>query len=57
MKIDKPVAAHFNKPSHSLTDLAIMVLEVAKTQIYVREESYWIYQLQSLHPGGLNIEP
>ena len=59
MKIDKPVAAHFNKPSHSLTDLAIMVLEVMRSQnsdLRKRRESYWIYQLQSLHPGGLNIE-
>ena len=60
MKIDKPVAAHFSKPSHSLTDLAIMVLEVMRSQnsdLRKRRESYWIYQLQSLHPGGLNIEP
>lgn len=37
-----------------------MVLEIMRSQnedIRKRRESFWIYQLQSLHSGGLNIDP
>ena len=59
-RVDKPVAAHFNRPGHSLADLTIMVLELMRSHnpdLRKKRESYWIYQLQSLHPRGLNLDP
>ena len=55
--IHKPVSAHFNSSDHNLKRLSIMVLEVMRGQnedMRKMRESFW---LQSLHPGGLNIDP
>ena len=56
--IDKPVAAHFNKPGHSSTDLAVMVIDQLWGNYSVlrkiREER-WITILQTASPGGLNL--
>ena len=48
----------FNSPGHSLDDLRIVVLEVKKScdeSLRRRRESYWIKQLRSLHPEGMNL--
>ena len=57
--IYKPVANHFNSPNHHTTHLS-MVLEVMRSRnvdLRRRRESFWVFQLQSLHPGGLNLDP
>ena len=44
--IEKPVAAHFCSPNHTLSDLTIMVLEQMRSQddlLRKRRESFWIY--------------
>ena len=56
---EKPVAGHFNSPGHSLDDLRIAVLEVMTSfdvSLRRRRESYWIKQLRSLHPEGMNLD-
>ena len=56
-RIYKPVSAHFNSSDNDLKHLSIMVLEVMRSQnedMRKMRESFW---LQSLHPGGLNIDP
>ena len=57
-KLDKPVASHFNQPDHSLEDLRVMGIEkiknYSKRQRKLRE-SYWIFELRTLMPEGLNI--
>ena len=58
--LDKPVSAHFNSSDHNLQHLSIMVLEVMRSQnedIRKMRENFWIFHLQSLHPGGLNLDP
>ena len=58
--IEKPVAAHFCSPNHTLSDLTIMVLEQMRSQddlLRKRRESFWIHLLGSLHPTGLNVDP
>ena len=58
-RTEKPVASHFNSPGHSLDDLRIAVLEVMRSfdeSLRRRRESYWIKQLRSLHPGGMNLD-
>ena len=60
-KLDKPVAAHFNQPDHSLEDLRVMGIEKiedhnnSKKRRKLRER-YWIFELRTLTPEGLNIE-
>ncbi len=44
MKTDKPVAAHFCQPDHSFDDLEMRGIEM----------SYWIFELRTLTPNGLN---
>ena len=59
-RCDKPVAAHFCSTDHSLSHLTILVLEQMRSEnelLRKRRESYWIHQLQSLHPTGLNLDP
>ena len=55
---DKPVAAHFNSPQHTLEDLQVMVIE----QLWKRDtplrkirESKWITLLQTYQPLGINL--
>ena len=58
--IEKPVAAHFCSPNHTLSDFTIMVLEQMRSQddlLRKRRESFWIHLLGSLHPTGLNVDP
>ena len=58
-KIEKPVAAHFTQPDHSLEDLQVMGIE----KIYCEDatlrklhESYWISTLGTMAPTGMNID-
>jgi len=62
--LDSPVARHFNKTPHSYhRDVRIQVLEFIKqdrtmdsTTTYRRQrEFWWIHQLKSLEPLGMNI--
>ena len=60
-KLDKPVAAHFNQPDHSLEDLRVMGIEKIEDYNNTRKrrklrERYWIFELRMLTPEGLNIE-
>lgn len=60
---DTPVSRHFNLPDHSTDKLRIQVLEfirqnrdLASTTEYRRKrEFWWIHQLKSLEPLGINI--
>ena len=58
-KVDKPVAAHFNQPDHSMGDLEVMGIEKIHSDDARRRkyrESHWIYELATLTPSGLNID-
>ena len=60
-KLDKPVAAHFNQPNHSYEDLRVIGIEKVKDRNNSRKwkklrERYWIFELRTLTPEGLNIE-
>ena len=58
-RTEKPVAGHFNSPGYSLDDLRIAVLEVMRSfdeSLRRIRESYWIKQLRSLHPEGMNLD-
>ena len=58
-KVEKPVAAHFNLPRHSMDDLTIMVIEKIwreDVQLRRRRESYRIHHLRSVAPEGMNLE-
>ena len=60
-KLDKPVAAHFNQPDHSYEDLRVMGIEKIEDHNNSRKrrklrERYWIFELRTLTPEGLNIE-
>ena len=58
-KLDKPVSFHFNQPDHSIEDLKVMGMEKinnnSKKQKKLRER-YWIFELRTLTPEGLNID-
>ena len=58
-KIDKPVAAHFTQPDHSLEDLQVMGIEKIHhedTTLRKLRESNWISTLGTLAPTRMNIE-
>ena len=57
-KTDKPVAAHFNLPDHTLDDLQVMGIEKFHddTEWRKHRESYWIFTLDTLAPTGMNLE-
>ncbi|KAI8495640.1 hypothetical protein Bbelb_266120 [Branchiostoma belcheri] len=63
-KKDTPVSAHFNQTHHSMGDLEILGIEKLcytgnedlTRQRRLQRESYWIHQLRTLHPDGLNQE-
>ena len=60
MKIQKPVAEHFNRRGHSMEDLTIMVIEkIPKRDVQTRRgrekhERKWIGTLHTLDPLGMN---
>ena len=56
---DKPVAAHFNQPNHSLDDLQVMGIEKIHTnnaKWRKQRESYWIFTLDTMTPTGMNLD-
>jgi len=55
-KLEKPVASHFNQPDHSLEDLAIEKIQRDDTTCRRHRESYWIFELATLAPSGINID-
>ena len=59
-KTEKPVAAHFTLPDHSVDDLEVMGIEKIRegdtTQWRKLREKYWIFNLKTLTPSGLNLE-
>ncbi len=58
-KLDKPVAAHFNLPDHTIDDLEVMGIEKIHSNDPGRRrlrESYWIFELETMAPRGLNLE-
>ena len=58
MKIQKPVAKHFNRRGHSMEDLTIMVIEKLRNndiQFRRRRERFWIDKLGCMAPEGMNL--
>ena len=51
-----PVSQHFVSPGHSLADpkfISLTTIQVGK-KIRQKKESFWIRELQTLHPKGIN---
>ena len=59
-KTEKPLAAHFCQPDHSIDDLEVRGIEKIRdhgsTQWRKHRESYWIFQLRTLTPNGINLD-
>ena len=52
-KTEKPVAAHFCQPDHTMEDLEVMGIEKIhrnSKQWRKERESYWIFTLRTLSP-------
>ena len=57
-KLEKPVAAHFSQPGHSAGDLQVCGIEKIHRDSATwrkQRESYWIFELRTLIPNGLNL--
>ena len=55
---EKPVAAHFNFPGHSVEDMQVMVIDqLWKRDTTLRKirESKWISTLETYQPKGMNL--
>ena len=57
-KLEKPVVNHFNQLDHSLEDLKEMGIEIDSNNTEWRKlrEHYWIIELRTLTPEGMNID-
>ena len=58
-RLEKPVAAHFSQPDHSAVDLEVRGIEKIhrdNMQWRKQRESYWIFELKTLIPCGLNLD-
>ena len=61
-KRDSPVALHFNKDTHTVSALRCEIIESLKGNpeedtskaLRDRREQFWIHQLQTKHPNGIN---
>jgi len=61
-KRDSPVSLHFNREHHTVRSLRCEILEALKGDpekdpsglLRDRREQFWIHQLQSKHPNGMN---
>ena len=54
-RIEKPVAAHFNSPNHSIHEMEVLIIEQIKTNdslLRKIHESHWIPDLQTCYPTG-----
>ena len=58
-KPDLPVSRHFTLPGHKLGECKITIIEQnsrwTKLERKARE-SYWIRELDTLHPKGINVK-
>ena len=57
-RTEKPVAAHFSLPDHSVDDLQVLVIEkLRKEDAILRKirESRWISTLETSWPKGMNL--
>ena len=63
LKYDKPVAYHFNQPNHNLEDCCIIPIEQlqvrfdkkSNTAAIRKREDFWIEQLNTVEPNGINV--
>ena len=58
-KLDTPVGHHFNLPNHSITDMMLQGIESLGTRpdsVRASREKYWMRQLRTIKPHGLNIQ-
>ena len=58
-KTEKPVAAHFCQPDHSMEDLEVRGTEKihnSSMQWRRERESFWIFTLRTLAPDGMNVD-
>ena len=58
-KTEKPVAAHFCQPDHTMEDLQVRGIEKihrSSTQWRRERENFWIFTLRMLSPHGLNLD-
>jgi hypothetical protein len=61
-KRDSPVALHFNEDLHTVNSLRCEIIESLKGNpeadasktLRDRREQFWIHQLQTKHPNGMN---
>ncbi|XP_073503190.1 uncharacterized protein [Phyllobates terribilis] len=54
-KKDLSVSRHFNLPDHSRQDISLMVIDkVENSCSLLKREEYWIRELNTLQPNGLN---
>ena len=63
VKRETPVSIHSNEPDHSFVNMIFQIIQILPT--YPEDDSattrhsicvrYWIYQLHSLKPLGLNV--
>ena len=56
-KTEKPVAAHFCQPDHSVKDLEVRGLKrsIIPARSGEEKESFWIFTLRTLAPDGMNL--
>ncbi|MCG8031445.1 MAG: GIY-YIG nuclease family protein [Candidatus Thiodiazotropha taylori] len=62
-KRDTPVANHFNRPDHTLEHMRFQIIDILSsdpddpksTNPRKIKELYWIYQLHTLRPVGINV--
>jgi hypothetical protein len=53
----RPVSVHYNNPEHCLDNLKIQIIDTANNDHERKyKEQFWICQLMSDTPFGLNIE-
>ena len=58
-KTEKPVAAHFCQPDHTVEDLQVRGIEKihrSSTQWRRERESFWIFTFRTLSPHRLNLD-
>ncbi|KAM3936856.1 uncharacterized protein RB166_001665 [Leptodactylus fuscus] len=54
-KMDVSLSKHFNLPQHSLQDISLMVIEKVENHgDLLKREEYWIKELKTLEPNGMN---
>jgi len=48
------LANHFRSPNHTVDNMRVTVLEVVEEKLLLEREDFWIRQLLTAHPFGLN---